>query len=195
MPPRAKALLQIENTMSPVTISRPAETEYAPYFSAYVSRVPPGDLIETLRSQIGETMNAFGSLSDADAEYRYAEGKWSSKEVIGHMSDVERIMAYRALAIARGEQQSLPGFDENAYVERAKFGARTCKDLLEELRAVREATIRFFSGLDAEELQRRGKANNKEFSVRALAYIIAGHERHHLTIFRERYLPGLNGRR
>jgi hypothetical protein len=172
-------------------IERPGDAEFDPYYARYIDRIPEGDLIHTLREQVGETVNAFGALTDSDADYRYAPGKWSAKEMVGHLADTERIMSYRALAFARGEQQPLPGFDENAYVANASFSRLTIKELLEEFRATRESTLRFLCNLTPEELKRSGSANGKGISVRALAYIIAGHERHHLTIFRERYLPGI----
>jgi len=172
-------------------IARPAADEYAPYFGRYIEQVPEGDVLELLRRQVDETAALVGKLSDRDGDFRYADSKWSVKEVIGHVADTERIMVYRALCFARGETAGLPGFDENEYVARAKFGGRTLGDLLAELRVVRAATVPFFAGLDAEELMRRGTANNRAYSVRSLAYIVAGHERHHVKIIAERYLPGL----
>jgi hypothetical protein len=177
-----------------VTIERPEPTEFVPYFARYIDLVPQGDVLELLKRQVDETGALVGGLSDHDADFRYAEGKWSVKEVIGHIADTERIFVYRALCFARGEPGGLPGFDENAYVRGAGFGARRLPDLLGELRTVRAATLAFFSGLGAEELVRRGTANNREYSVRAVAYIIAGHERHHAGIVTERYLPGLKRR-
>jgi uncharacterized damage-inducible protein DinB len=135
-----------------------------------------------------------GGLSDPAADHRYAEGKWSIKEVLGHLIDADRIFLYRALCFARGEPNELPGWDENEYVARAKFGARPLAGLVAELRAARADTVSFFSGLDAEELMRRGTANRRGYSVRSIAYVIAGHERHHARILRERYLPGLQRR-
>jgi uncharacterized damage-inducible protein DinB len=177
--------------MSGVVIARPAPGEYAPYFAQYIDRVPEGDLLETLRRQVDATVALVSGLSERDAEFPYAEGKWSIKEVLGHVADTERIFGYRALCFARGEQAGLPGFDENAYVRKAGFGARRLSDLVAELRAVRAATVLFFGGLDAEALRRRGTANQREYSVRAVAYVVAGHERHHAGILAERYLPGL----
>lgn len=177
--------------MSFTSIARPGVDEYAPYFATYVERIGDGDVLEVLRRQVGETATLLAGLSERDAEYRYAEGKWSIKEVVGHVADTERVMVYRAVCFARGEQAPLPGFDENEYVRHAKFGARTLAELVAEFRAVRAATIPFFAGLDAEELRRRGRANDRPYSVRAVAFIVAGHERHHRTILEERYLRGL----
>ena len=177
--------------MGGTKIGRPAADEYAPYFGRYIEQVGDGDVLEILRRQAGETAALLAGLSERDAGYRYGEGKWSIKEVVGHVADTERVMVYRAVCFARGEAAPLPGFDENAYVANAKFGARPLADLAAEFQAVRAATIPFFRGLDGEELVRRGSANNRPYSVRAVAYIVAGHERHHRTILEERYLPGL----
>ena len=177
--------------MSSSRIARPAADEYAPYFGRYIEQVGDGDVLDGLRRQVDDTAALVGKLGDRDADFRYADGKWSIKEVIGHMADTERIMVYRALCFARGETASLPGFDENEYVAHAKFAGRALADLLAEFRLVRAATVALFAGLDAEELERRGTANNRPYSVRSLVYIIAGHERHHAKILAERYLPGL----
>jgi N-acetylglutamate synthase-like GNAT family acetyltransferase/uncharacterized damage-inducible protein DinB len=177
--------------MSGTSIERPAADEYAPYFAKYVERIGDGDILEILRRQAGETAALLAALSERDADYRYAEGKWSIKEVVGHVADTERVMVYRAVCFARGEQAPLPGFDENAYVRRARFGSRRLAELVAEFQAVRAATIPFFAGLDAEELRRRGTANDRPYTVRAVAFIVAGHERHHRTILEERYLRGL----
>jgi len=177
--------------MGVVKIERPAPEEYAPYFGKYVEQVAGDDVLALLRRQVEETAALVGGLDDRQADFRYAAGKWSIKEVVGHVADTERIMVYRGVCFARGEAAALPGFDENEYVAHAKFGGRRLADLVAELRAVRAATVAFFSGLDAEELLRRGTANGRPYSVRAVAYVVAGHERHHSAILAERYLPGL----
>jgi hypothetical protein len=156
-------------------IARPTAAEYAPYFGRYIEQVPEGDVLELLRRQVDDTAALVDKLSDRDADFRYADGKWSIKEVLGHVADTERIMVYRALCFARAETAGLPGFDENEYVARAKFAGRKLADLLAEFRLVRAATVPFFAGLDGEELMRRGTANNRAYSVRSLAYIVAGH--------------------
>ncbi|MBI4503864.1 MAG: DinB family protein [Gemmatimonadetes bacterium] len=171
-----------------VTITRPTAGEYAPYFDRYLSHVPDGNILEILTKQISETAGAVGGLSEKEAGFRYAPGKWSIREIVGHLADTERIFAYRALCFARGEQQGLPGFDENAYAAAAHTDARPLPSVLSEFEAVRAATVAFFAGLDGEELMRRGTANQWEFSVRAVPFIIAGHERHHLGVIKERYL-------
>jgi len=171
------------------TIPRPEPSEYVPYYQTYISKVPPkGDLLTVLEDQRRETQHLLAGLSDAKALHRYAPGKWSIKEVVGHVTDSERVFGYRALVFGRGDENPLPGFDEKAWVPAGRFDARSLTDLAAELDAVRRATIALFSGLNAEALARRGTANNAPISVRALAWIIAGHERHHVAILRERYL-------
>lgn len=174
--------------MPAVTIARPQPDEYAPYYGAYISRVPEGDLLELLAGQIGETVGLLRSIPEARGTYRYAPDKWSIKDVLGHVCDTERIMSYRALRIARGDQTPLPGFEQNDYVPMAHCDRRTLTDLGEELSAIRQATLHLFRHFDAEALIRRGTASGKPFTPRALGYVIAGHERHHVSILRDRYL-------
>jgi hypothetical protein len=176
------------NATTTAPIARPQSDEYVPYYGKYISLVPEGDLAETLRSRIGETLALLRTIPEARASHRYAPGKWSIKEVVGHLADVERVMTYRALRLARGDATPLPGFDENAYVPAANFEARSLASLAHELEEVRRATIAFFETLDPDAAARRGSVNNNEISARALAYIVAGHERHHVRILRERYL-------
>lgn len=174
-------------TMSPA-IARPQADEHIPYYGKYIALVPDGDLVGTLRAQIESTLALLGSIPEARASHRYAPGKWSIKEVVGHMTDVERVMTYRALRIARGDTTPLPGFDENAWVPVAHAEARSLASLAHELAEVRRATLAFFETVDATAAARRGTANDSPISVRALAYIVAGHEIHHVKILRERYL-------
>lgn len=169
------------------TIPRPRADEHAANYSGYVALVPEGDLVDLLREQQLDSVRLLRSLSDAQAMRAYAPGKWTVKEVIGHLSDAERIFTYRALRFARGDGRELAGFDENTYVPAGRFNERTIHDLLEELEAVRAATIHLLRHLSPEELARRGTANGHAITVRAIAYIIAGHERHHAKILRERY--------
>jgi uncharacterized damage-inducible protein DinB len=170
------------------TIPRPDATEYVPYYDTYISKVPKGDVLKVLEDQRRETQQLLAGLSDAKALHRYAPEKWSIKQVVGHLMDTERVFCYRALAFGRADANPLPGFDEKAWAPAGRFDARALKDLAPELDAVRRATIALFSGLDDEALTRRGVANNNPITVRALAWIIAGHERHHVAILRERYL-------
>ena len=174
--------------MMVATIPRPEPSEYLAYYETYISRVPNGNLLTVLEDQRRETQQLLAGLSEAKALHRYAPGKWSIKEVIGHLMDSERVFCYRALGFGRADESPLPGFDEKAWVPAGRFDARSLKDLAAEFDAVRRATIALFSGLDAEALARSGIANNNSISVRALAWIIAGHERHHVGILRERYL-------
>ncbi|MDQ6828293.1 MAG: DinB family protein [Gemmatimonadota bacterium] len=177
----------------PATIDRPEPDEYAPYFERYISKVPPGgtDILAQLARQIDDTASLFGALTDAQGDFRYGPDKWSVKQMAGHMADTERIFCYRAVCFARGETVELPGFDENTYAANAHSGSRKLADIVAEFRAVRAASVAFFSGLDAEELLRRGQANGRPYSVRAVPFIMAGHERHHCDILRERYLPAM----
>lgn len=174
--------------MTTGAIPRPDATEYAPFYGTYIGKVPEGDLLQLLEEQRRATQALLAGIPEARALHRYAPGKWSVKEVVGHLMDSERVFCYRALRFARGDQTPLSGFDENVYVPAGKFDPRPVAELAAELDAVRRATIALFRGFDAAALARRGPANGKEVSVRALAYIIAGHERHHVGIVRERYL-------
>jgi hypothetical protein len=168
--------------------TRPEPDEFAPFYAGYVARVPDGDIVETLASQITDTAKLLRSLPESMGDHRYGPDKWSIREVIGHMADGERIFAYRALRFARGDETPLPGFDENIYVANADFGTRTIDDLMSEFEHLRQATVHMLRGLDEAAMSRRGSANDREISVRALAFIMAGHERHHLEIPRTRYL-------
>jgi uncharacterized damage-inducible protein DinB len=170
------------------TSSRPEQTEYAPYYEKYVSLVPAGQIIETLRRQGAETRALLDSIAAEHGAYRYEPGKWSIKELVGHVNDTERIFAYRALRFARDDETPLSGFEQDDYVRAANFDARSLADLTNEFAAVRAATVALFGSFDAAAMQRRGAANNNEVSVRALAHIIAGHELHHVQILRARYL-------
>ena len=166
----------------------PGADEYGAFYAAYVARVPAGDVLRTLAAQIDETVALFESFGEARGDHRYAPGKWSIKEVVGHLADTERVFAYRALRIARGDATPLPGFDENLFVAHAGFDRRPLADLLAELRLVRQHTIALFAALDDTALARRGTASNNPLTPRAAAYVTAGHERHHVAVVRERYL-------
>jgi hypothetical protein len=170
------------------TSSRPDASEYAPYYDKYVQRVPDGDIAAVLRNQIAETAALLRTAPADRADSAYAPGKWTLKEVVGHMIDVERVMSYRALRFSRGDATDLPGFDENAFVANSNFSRRTLSDLVDELEAVRLATVHLAKHIDADALTRRGTANNMAVTVRGLLYIIAGHELHHVALIRERYL-------
>ena len=167
---------------------RPEPSEYAPFYAGYVAKVPDGDLIGVLEANLEEFSRTLGALAEVRGGFAYAPGKWTLKEVIGHVADGERVFSYRALRIARGDQTPLPGFEEKDWVPNAGCAGRTLADLLGELRAVRAGTLALFRHLPPEAATRLGTASDATVSVRALAWIIAGHERHHLAIIRERYL-------
>lgn len=174
--------------MTAVAARRPDATEFAPFYSGYVGAVPDGDILAILRRGGDEWQALLAELPDARADHRYAEGKWSIRQLVGHVSDAERIFTYRALRIARGDKTPLASFDENAYAEAAGSDRRTLFALSAELKAVREATIALFNSLPDDAWTRTGTASEKTVSVRALAYITAGHAQHHLKILQERYL-------
>ena len=168
-------------------VGRPEADEIPPHFVGYIGRVTESDPVAVLATQIDATAALLRGVSETDALKRYAPGKWSVKEVVGHLTDTERIMSYRALRIARGDETPLPGFDEKAYVPPAKFDARSLPDLVADLRTVRAATLALFRTLDADAWRRRGTASGKPISVRALGFMIPGHERHHVEILKTRY--------
>jgi uncharacterized damage-inducible protein DinB len=154
----------------------------------YVALVPPGDILAALTRQVEETASLLGGLDATAAEYRYAPGKWSVKEIVGHVCDVERVFSYRALWFARNGDGPLSGFEQDDFVACGGFDGRTLASLLEELTTVRRATVSLFRGLDEEVLLRRGIASGDELTVRALAWIIAGHELHHRAVLEQHYL-------
>ncbi|WP_191566007.1 DinB family protein [Metabacillus idriensis] len=166
---------------------RPEQNEYAPYYSDYISLIPEGDIEQILKLQIIETTKLLANLSDQRGLFRYETDKWSIKEVIGHIVDTERIMGYRLLTIARGDSVAMPGYDENAYILQADFNQQPMEELLETLSAVRQSTLYLLKGLKEEDWVRWGNANGFEVTVRAIAFIIAGHEIHHRKILAERY--------
>lgn len=167
---------------------RPAAGEFLPYYGTYIDRVPDGDIVETLGRQIGNTLTLIKSIPEASGDKRYAPGKWSVREVIGHVIDAERIFSYRALRFGRADTTPVAGFDENAYVANAPFAEVSLADLADELDHVRRGTVHFFANLDEAAFCRRGAANGAEITVRALAFIMAGHESHHINVLRTRYL-------
>ncbi len=172
-------------------ISRPAPGEYDPYYGRYIALVPEGDILAILQQQIAPTLAFLRGMTETQSLTRYEAGKWSIKEVLGHLCDAERIMSYRALRIGRGDQTPIPGFEQDDYINGANFDARPWHDLLSEFDMIRAATLALFRGFETAATERLGTANDAAVSVRALAFIIAGHERHHMNILRERYLPGL----
>jgi uncharacterized damage-inducible protein DinB len=167
---------------------RPTPDEFAPYYAQYIDAVPEGDLIETLEMQLSETVALLAALPEERARFRYTEGKWTLAEVVGHINDTERVFAYRALRIARGDTTPLPGFDQDLFAGHSPAAHMRLRDLEEELAAVRRASITLVRHFDESAWDRRGTASNNPVTVRALAWMIAGHQIHHVSILRERYL-------
>src|SRR5215212_11017531 len=174
--------------MSATAPARPEANEYAPYYERYISLVPDADLVETLERQGAETLALLRGLSEEQGGHRYEPGKWSVKQLVGHVNDGERVFSYRALAISRGDTQPLPGMEQDEYMAGVDFDARTLAGLADEFASVRAATLHLLRHLSPEAWARRGTASDNEITARALAYIIAGHEAHHVRILRERYL-------
>jgi hypothetical protein len=166
----------------------PATGEFAAYYGRYIELVKGDDIVATLDGQISATLAVLRGLTETQGNHRYEPGKWSIKEVVGHVIDTERIFAYRALRIARNDQTPLAGFEQNGYVASANFGASALADLADELELVRRSNLAMFKQFSLEAWQRRGTASENPVSVRALAYIIAGHELHHIGLLRTRYL-------
>jgi uncharacterized damage-inducible protein DinB len=171
-----------------MTQKRPQKGDYADYYGKYIALVPSGDFLEFLEKQREDLLGLLSPLSDEQAEFRYAQDKWSIKEVVGHINDAERIFAYRLLRIARGDKTPLASFEQEPYIHTGKFSARKLKDLLDEFSAIRQATIALVRSLDDAAWQRRGTASQNEVTTTALAFIIAGHVRHHRNLLDERYL-------
>lgn len=168
-------------------LTRPQPGEYAEHFAPYINEVPDGDLLAFLESQPKLLRQEWTGISEEQANYRYAEGKWSVKEVLGHIADTERVMSYRLLRIARGDTTPLPGFEEELFVRQAGFDRLSLEELLRGIEIVREATLVLARQLDAAAWARMGTAAGEPASARAFAYIIAGHAQHHARILRERY--------
>src|SRR6266446_5667281 len=174
-------------TPSAFTVARPQAGEYSPYYDRYISLVQGEDILNTLDQQRRETMTLLCGRNEEDGNFRYAPGKWSAKEVLGHVCDSERVFAYRALRIARADATPLAGFEQDDYVRNGPFAQRPLADLVEDFIAVRRATLSLLRNLDEAAWSRRGIANKNEVSVRGVAYIIAGHELHHRRILEEKY--------
>jgi hypothetical protein len=171
-----------------MSIESPQPDEFAPYYATYVGKVATGDVLQTLAGQIAEYRRTLGGLDEAKALHRYSQGKWTIKEVLGHVIDSERVFAYRAMRFARADQTPLPGFDENHFVANAQFDSRPLESLLTEFESVRRGNVSLFSSFMPDVAARRGTANALPISVRAIVYITAGHAAHHLEILREKYL-------
>ena len=174
--------------MPTVQIPRPVGTEYAPFHASYVQGVPDGDILAFLERQGRETAALLRGISEKQSRHRYAPGKWSIREVVGHMNDAERVFTYRALSFARGDANPLPGFDETAWGASSNADSRPLADLVQDFAAVRAATLTLFRGFSETEIGRSGTASGHRVTVAAIAYVVAGHEKHHVTILKERYL-------
>jgi uncharacterized damage-inducible protein DinB len=172
-------------------MKRPGAGEYAEFYANYISKVPGTDVLSVLEAQRLQVLHLFAGRSERDGSFRYAAGKWTVKEVLGHITDTERIFAYRTLRIGRGDVTPLPGFEQDDLVRNGGFAARTLADLAEEFEAVRIAGISLFRSFDEEALSRRGIAREKEVTVRALGFITAGHQIHHRMILEDRYFPAI----
>jgi hypothetical protein len=175
-------------TSNAATSLRPQPGEFAPYYDRYISLVRSNDILAAFEDQRRQTLLLLSGRPEADGDLRYAPDKWSLKELLGHLNDTERIMSYRALRIARGDQTPIEGFEQDDYVRNAPFARLLLADLIEDYIAVRRATVSLFRNLDEPAWSRRGVANKNEITVRALAYVIAGHELHHRRILEEKYL-------
>lgn len=169
-------------------MQKPNVTEYAPYYQRYIDLIPTDDVLSFYKLQADEIVALFTNLSEEQASFSYAEGKWTIKEVLAHIVDSERIFGYRVLAISRGDKNLLPGFDENEYVSKGKYENRSLKSLLSEYSHLSSANFELFKSLDEEMLSQKGTASGKEVTARAILFVTIGHEKHHLEIIKSRYL-------
>ncbi|QYR19556.1 DinB family protein [Paenibacillus sp. sptzw28] len=167
---------------------RPALDEYAPYFDTYVRLVPKGNIEELLTAQLEEMVALSGEISDEQSSYRYAAGKWSLKQVLGHIIDNERVWAYRMLRIARGDAIVFQSYDQDKFMQAASFDSLTLKELIDDYSFVRRSTLTLLRGLSEESRSRQGELYGKPLTARAAAYVIAGHELHHLAVIKQKYL-------
>jgi len=170
-----------------MTIDRPTSAEYAPFYAGYVGLVPDTDILAALAAQPDELRAWARGVPAAKETFRYAEGKWSPRQIIGHIGDGERVFGYRAFTIGRGDKASLPGYDEGAYMARSRFDERTLADLVEEFALLRAGSLAALRTFTANDLASLGNANGAAVSTRALAWIMVGHVRHHLDVLRTRY--------
>lgn len=172
-------------------LQRPQPAEYGDAYAHYLGATPEGDLLAVLQVQAADVAVLFGALTEAQGDYRYAQGKWSLKDLLQHLSDAERIFAYRILRLGRGDATPLPGFEEDDYAAAAKADERSVADLLADFRATREATLTLCRSLPEAAWDFKGTTSGKQITTRCIPYIIHGHAAHHLAVIRERYLPGL----
>lgn len=171
-----------------VTINKPSVSEYPDYYQSYMNLLPEGDILQILEKQIADLRHMFRNIADERAEEAYAEGKWTMKELLQHLIDSERIFGYRALCFSRGEEASLPGWDEGKYVSNSQANIRTLENLLDEYELTRRSNMAMFRSFTSDMMNNYGMANGREMSLRGLIYVIAAHELHHMNILQERYL-------
>lgn len=176
-----------------VDAERPSAEEYAPFYETYIGRLADGPITPRLAAQSETLRSMFAGLSEDGPGYRYAPGKWSVREVLGHLCDTERLFGTRAVCIARGDTTPLPGFDENRYVEQGNFESRPVESLLREFEMLRAANLEFVGSLAREAWKRCGTANGTPLSVRAAVWILAGHLEHHMAVLKERYAAAFSG--
>ncbi len=169
-------------------MKRPDPKEYSEYYHKYVGQVPKGDILDILDRQADLLGRFFAEISEEKSRYRYEKNKWSIKEVVGHLLDVERVFAYRAFRFSRGDRTELSGFDENSYVPNGNYDAHDLTELVEEFYLLRKATVSMFRGFDKKMWGLSGRANGADMSVRAVAWILAGHLIHHMKVIQSRYL-------
>lgn len=167
---------------------RPEPGDYAPYYENYIKLVEGDEILRILNEQSKKTQDVLNSFSEHKGNYRYADGKWTVKEMVGHLLDTERVFAYRALCIARGEKKSLPGFEQDDYVKDGNFNRRELFELNYEFRLLRESNLLLFRSFTPEMLRKRGFASETSVTVLAILFIIAGHEKHHMKVLREKYM-------
>lgn len=169
-------------------LKRPDPSEYDPFYATYIDRVPEGDIVALMTSELDQTLALLRGVRPQDETFRYAVGKWSIREVVGHLIDAERMFAYRALVFARGDAGPLPGMDQNEWADASKAGLRPLAGLLDEFEHLRRSHAAMFGGFDAVTGDRSGIASERSFTVRSLAYILVGHELHHRKVLRDLYL-------
>ncbi|WP_225229561.1 DinB family protein [Paenibacillus gallinarum] len=175
-----------------IMIIRPGKNEYSPLVKKYIDLVPEGNIISILRKQSEENISILNKLTEENANFRYAPDKWSIKTVIGHIADVERLFSYRILRIARSDVRELPGYDRDIFAEMSSYDSLPLSKVLNDYDAVRNSTASLIDNLPEEAITRVGEFNDHTFSVRAIVYIIAGHETHHINIIKSKYLNLLN---
>jgi hypothetical protein len=174
--------------MSPSKRQRPDRKEYDDFYHRYISLVPDGDIIDILKDQLASSLELLSGIPEEKLDHRYAPGKWTIKELVGHLIDAEWLFTYRALQFARGDTSPLPGMDQEKWIAGANFAGRTMDSLIDELRRLRQANLNLFESFDENMLARTGVASGCGFTVRSILYIIAGHQFHHIQILKSRYL-------